>query len=352
MSYERPLRVNPKSLNPPGLKIPPKRPEMDIKSYLNEEMRAQGTAQEANFTGFGTRPSTGPVMQGPAPAPPVAGPLTINQRGVSDTYIYLDSFRKNNANYTAASVQFLTTPLNNSKSIGNVVQIQIGSFYFPRPTWNQPEKATTPDYLYLRRIYLYVNELPNTTTYGTAVGQGFHWEFAVQNINSISVELVPLDPDLYLPAPISNVEQLTLQFLIGPDLAPLILYKDTIIVQYIGGGVFEFLNDTDYSSVSTEYAFDTTGVLATQVGMWITIVEGGVPSVPIGTLTRPQGWFITEMRNSGPNGGFYVADLFALALAPAGLIYTIQLRKNRFAVPMRFSQLENISKNALVPSHT
>ena len=340
MAYLPPAYANPYSLSL-AKKAVPKRPEQDIHDYLAAEIRAQGTADEAQYTNFTANPPTGPIMSTPKAPPISSGPLTIAQRGVTDVYVLLDSIFKNNADYPNAEVQFLTTQLNSNIAIANVVQMQIGSFYFPRPTWTEPLKSTTPDYLYLRKIYMFIAELPTTSGWGTGANKPYHWEFEVNNINSISVELIPTSPDLYLDSPFSNLSQLTCRFLLGPYMTPLILYKDTISVAYAGAGIFTFTDPSDFSSVSTEYPINTPGVLTTRVGMWVTAFTGA-PS--IADLTRPQGWFITEMRING----FFVADLAGLA----GITFaTIQIRKNRFAIPMRFSQAQSISQTGIVPSH-
>ncbi len=344
MSYIPPQYADPRTLSRPAKYVPPPK-QTDVKDYLFGQLKAQGTPAEEQYTNFISNPPPGPIMNNAPPVAPLPSNLVVKQRGVTDTYMLLDSLYKNAGRYSEAVVQFLPDNLNSNRPVKNIVQMKIGSFYFPRPTWNEPLKSTTPDYLYLRRIYLSIPELPTAAGYSSGANRSYHWEFEVQDVSSIAVYLVPIDPIIYFENPVSNLPQLSCKFLINPSLEPLILYRDKPTVIYVGGGNFVFTEDI-FSSVSTEFPPLTPGLLTVPVAMWVESFTG-VSNIP--DLLRPQGWFITNMTAAAPYGGFTVAALAGL-VGPIEVV--IQLRKNRFAIPLRISEAQDISTTGLVPGHS
>jgi hypothetical protein len=338
----RPVRVNETNLMPYWLKNPPRPKEITQHEQQVEELRAQGTSQEVNY-GSAIPPPNIPKF--------ATAPTPIITRGVFDSAIYFDSLRKEAVNYTDAAIQFQTRVLNNNTDLTNVVQLRLSQFYFPRPTWPEPIKPLVPDYLYLRKLYMFIQELPSTSTVGTAAGRQYHFELDVQNINSISTELIPVNKNLYLPTPISTLNQLTFKFYLPPDMTPVILYKDVMTsLRDTDPEDFRFLDPTDYQSVSAEFDLPAAGgVLTTPVGIWFTALDPPATS----DAFRPQGWFIVELYSFGavpPYGGFRVA-----APAPTGTALgtaaTFQIRKNRVAFEMRFSQMQTPTATGLVPTH-
>jgi hypothetical protein len=340
----RPVRINETNLMPYWLKNPPRPKEMTQHEQQVEELRAQGTSQEVNY-GSSIPPPNIPKF--------ATAPTPIITRGVFDSAIYFDSLRREAANYADAALQFQTRVLNNNTDLTNVVQLRLSRFYFPRPTWPEPIKSQVPDYLYLRKLYMFIQELPSTSTVGTAAGRQYHFELDVQNINSISTELVPINKDLYLPTPISTLNQLTFKFYLPPDMTPVILYQDTLTALHdTDPEDFRFINPTDYQNISTEFDLSVIaggGLLTTPVGIWFTALDPPASSNAI----RPEGWFIVELYDFiafPPYGGFRIATP-----PPTGIAFntavTFQIRKNRFAFEMRFSQMQTPTATGLIPTH-
>lgn len=337
----RPVRVQPSGENPLlpyWQKQPPAPQKMTLREQQVDELRRQGTSQEINY---------GPTAGVNIPKMPTPTTSVIT-RGVFDSSLYFDSIYKEAANYEDSSIQFQTRVLNNNTDLNNVVQLRLSRFYFPRPTWEQPFVATTPDYLYLRKIYMFIQELPISSSIGTNAGRQYHYELDVRNVDSISTELIPVQQDLYLPTPMQSVTQLTFKFYIPPTMVPIILYPDIMTFRAINATDYAFITATDYRAISTEFAAGAAGVLTTQVGIWFQAITPPV----ITDALRPQGWFVSAMlaaTGTEPFGGFQ------LSAAPTGIVAgnlcTFQIRKNRVAFEMRFTQMQTPTATGLVPTH-
>jgi hypothetical protein len=345
----RPYYVNPvgspNPLNPPGLKIPKRPPILTQHEQQVAEIRNQGTSNEVNFSVTAAQSPSVPPMPTPA--------TTVITRGSFDSHLYFDSVSKKSADYSKAQVEFQTRGLNNNTDLINIIQLRIFPFYFPRPQWPQPLQPLVADYLYLRRIYMHIPELATTTSVGTegpnqSQQNPFHFEFDVENISSIAVRLTPVRDMLYFASNVQSLSTMTIQFLQPPYMTPLILYPDILGVT-MGAGPTQWLfsGAGDYAAVSTEYAALTAGVLATQVAVWF----GQLAPAPTGSnITRPEGWFISAMTATAPFGGFTLSTL-PTGVFVAGTTAQAQLRKNRFAFEMRFTQMQTPTATGIVPTH-
>lgn len=312
--------------NQPGGKMPPTMPKQVAKKAppplpvsLHEmqlnELRAQASGQPMNYSNPGAAPAPPPTI------------LPVTWRGVYDSTLYLDSAYRNSVNGVQYNqMTFQVKPLNNGNDLSSITHISVEPFYFPRlnPVGSV---ATVPDAFYLKRVMLLIDEIPSTAAVGTAANNQFHFEFAVGNTNSISVELVPVRDTIYFQVPIQTLSSITLRFLMPPALSQITLPPDVITVFmmppnpnnvapppppyiYTPGNLvkFAFSNADQWAALSNinvsantprlvlppvPTPFATTP-LPTEVATWGQNID--VTSTPINnTLNNPLGRFIVNV---------------------------------------------------------
>jgi len=376
---------------PAALKKMPQPPPISLHEFQLNEIRNQ--ALDRRNTG---EPGSSTSLPMPVTA--------VQWRGVVDNTLYLDSAYKNSTNGVIFdSLTFQVKDLNNGNDLSNITHIKVEPFYFPRLN----PIANRPDPFYEKRVMLLINEIPSTAAVGTGAKNQFHFEFAVADINSVAVQLVPTFDTIYFQVPIQTMSSVTLNFLRPPYYDKIQLPPDIITVIMMPPSPpavftpttnvkFAFTNNEQWYAISgTDVAanavqtvlpippatFPTTA-LATQVAAWIP-APGTNSSVVNAILSDPLGNFIATVGDpiavplplpsySAPYGYFEIAGfteniintappLIFPPIDPAkfpgflnnsvGIPMTVQIRKNRIAFQMRFSSLQGASTNGLIATH-
>lgn len=399
---------NPYYGNPMGGKLPPtlpvavKKMPAPLPTSLHEMQLKELQAQP-----FNQRMTLAEQQTAPLPSPVTS----VQWRGVFDSTLYLDSANKNSTNgIVFDSLQFQVKPLNNQNDLSNITHIKVPAFYFPRLN----PVVGKPDPYYEKRVMMLIEEIPSTAAVGTAALNQFHFEFAVTEINSVAIQLVPLYDTIYFQVPIQTMSSITLSFLRPPYFTKITMPPDVITVimlppnptpgappgpyvYTVGVPVkFAFTNDQQWYALSSiDVAANPPAVvvpgppyvtfpLPTAVATWTT----GKPTsstVINDILAEPLGNFISTVGNPiripatggapayyAPYGYFEMTGLTEDVLAPTGIIFppidpaqfpgfipglagipiTFQIRKNRIAFQMRFSALQGVSTNGLIATHT
>lgn len=368
---------------PAALKAMPQPKQISLHEMQLAELASQGS---------GIKPSFG-VSQANVPLP---APVTsIQWRGVYDSTLYLDSSYKDSAgDVQFTSLSYQVKPLNNGNDISGIAQIRIESFYFPRLNVT----VGKPDPFYARRIYMLIDELPSAAAVGTRASNQFHFELAVGNVNSVAVQLEPVNHTLYFQVPIQTLSSITLRFLSPPNMDLLTLPPDVITVFMMPNEPppspvnparltkFAFINTQQWAAISTNNVAAgpiqpaspyTSIALTPNVAAWIRNPQTTNTTFNI-TLDTSLGWFIANVGNriiTPPNyylpyGYFEITGItegLISSLAPpfapinpvdypgfinsTGIRMQIEIRKNRVALQMRFSSLQTPSINGMLPTH-
>jgi hypothetical protein len=303
---------------------------LDIAEYQKNEIYRQGNDDAPNTANYGApRPSSSY-----ADSTTVIGGGGAKDIGFRDFEIYFDStFITIPSNLAQGEIVFNVSDYNNGLSIGNVIEINLGSFYFPKPL---NYTTTSPDPYFYRRIYMNIVGLPSTQSSRGANGSQYNFEFQVVDLNSIAVLLQPIKPSFYLQSILSAFNETRLHFTYGPNFDPVSLPKTKLSIQCVPAS-----NPAQFTILSgdTVQNLDSTitpltiypVVLAVPVAVYI---SGFLPQVDV---NNPQGLFVTRLIDATT---FEIASISLAAVAVVSDA-TMVIGKNRIAIGMRFTTVEN-----------
>lgn len=304
----------------------------DIHEYQKQEIMRQGADDVPNSAPIGSSSYTDSLS--------MSSNSTVV--GFRDFEIYFDTaFQTVSSPLTQGEITFNVSDYNNGQSIGNLVEITLGSFYFPKPYLYT---TTQPDPYFYRRIYMSIEGLPSTQASRGANGSQYNFEFQVVDLNSIAVLLQPIKPSFYLQSVLTVYNETKMRFTSGPYFESISLPKTTLTIQnYLPGtnpAEFILLNGDTMNNIdstinpATVYPY----VLPVPAAVYIT------GFLPVPALNTPQGLFITQINQYGvaPNFTYTFTipgfDFTALAVPSDA---TMIVGKNRIAIPMRFTTVEN-----------
>jgi hypothetical protein len=257
--------------------------------------------------------------------PPLTGPVAV---GNKDWTMHFDTRHTSGiTNYANGEITFNISDLNSGRDIGNIVEITLGSFYFPKPV----QDANSPDFYFYQKVYLNIQGLPLSQSARAANGKTFNFELDVTNNNAIAVLLTPIRP-FYLQTVLNSLNEIKMQFSVGPDFTPIPLLPTSCIIIGVAG-----TNPAQFTIIGTDDTsiFGLTGGYPqTPTAPGIAIYITGYSGVP--AINNPQGLFVTSITDAN---NFIVGSL-SLVGVPA-LTATMVVGKNRICVPMRFTTIEN-----------
>lgn len=311
----------------------------DIHEYQKQEIMRQGADDVPNTVPIGSSTYTDSLS------------MTTNNNtvvGFRDFEIFFDTaFQTVPSQLTQGEITFNVSDYNNGLSIGNLIEITLGSFYFPKP---YSYTTTQPDPYFYRRIYLSILGLPSTQASRGANGSQYNFEFQVVDLNSISVLLQPIKPSFYLQSILSVYNETRMRFTAGPYFEPINLPKTTLTIQnYIqpppvntGTNPAEFILLNGDTMNNIDSTFDSIVAFPYVLPVPVAVFITGFAPVP--ALNTPQGLFITQINRHNlvpPYIYTFTIPGFDFTILTTGYDATMVVGKNRIAIPMRFTTVEN-----------
>lgn len=318
--------------------------QIDTHELLKREIYRQGADDLSSGYKFGL---SGPVpLGGPiSPLPPVVP--TGAGAGIDDTYLYFDSLAKDSSSDLGnGEITWSITNLNNSNPIENIVEMQVGDFWFPLIK----NSTGFPDYYFYRRVYMYITTLPSQQAVLMQNSGSFHFEFDVDIINSVAVHLKPVKDTFYFKRPITSLSSFTARFLVPSDASanfkkiPIPTDKTTAtLVGSPGTNPSRWHLVTDPTSIIGD-----VGALASPgVAMYFSGVSSN-NSTFNSTINSSQGAFADTVVD----GTDFTVTADATAVTqPPNVSANIIIPKNRVAFQMRFTSVRDYKTNYLEGSH-
>lgn len=358
---------------------------IDVKEVLKTEIFKQGYDNDTGFRFGVTLPA---VLDGNSSQPTIVG--------FEDWEIYFDSVYKNSATSDLPNgvLGYSLATLNNNRDLKNIIEMTVGSFYFPRVTNPRvqlnaalyPSLVLTPnapDYYFFRRVYLQVVNLP----YGQAV-QGnnsaqYHWEFQIDGTNSIAVELTPIRKSFFLQRPLQTLSDIQFRFMSALNFQPISLPSETVQVQMVmpptnparfrvtspanGSEVLNMLippailqnqSPPDPAQIPIP-AIPAPGIAVFISGAILTSGVGVRNLVVEQLVNNPGGLFITNVINTAaaanpPQYVFEIADIDANVVPPviaSSNTFTMIVGYRRIAFPVRFTCVKDQLTNYITVTH-
>lgn len=255
--------------------------------------------------------------------------------GFTNTEFYFDSISKDGtSDINGGEIKFQINTLNNGNPIQNIVQLKVGSFYFP----SVQNPASSPQFYFFRRVYAQITNLPSTQSVLAGNNKSYHFEFEVENVNSIAVKLVPIRDTFVLQRPLNSLDSITLRFMVPLNFSRIPIPQDSLVVTTVNGS-----NPAQFTIVGT-YTTAILGDVGTPVAPGIAVSLSGIstPDVTINNiLSNSAGIYVTRIVDSTTFeiNGVDFSD--PTNFPPAGPTYDANLYifKNRIAIPMRFTSV-------------
>jgi hypothetical protein len=280
----------------------------------------------------------------------------IGHAAISDTRIYFDTLAipaayPGNPN---GEIQVRFADLNSTTSPERVVKIALTPFQFPHI---YTADTTIFDMFYFGTVFMTIRSIPNTQLTQTRESDmQFTFELRVDNPDSNSLYLTPLEPTFYLTRPLSLLSDLAVQFrvktpgggYISCPLPPIQVRVRRTLAPPLGPTTFAFVDPTQYIGIIAP-----PGVLYTVPVLFTALQTTLVPNQLVaGGITRAQGWVSSTFVQTPPT--FNIAwDSSAIPFPanPASDDINLFIPKNSFGFALRFSSVNPSETNDLFPVH-
>lgn len=311
---------------------------------LHEILRAQvyqpSSSEDNGYLFLNNKQSTAQTESGVPP----------NVVGFEDYGIYLDSTQRDTySDYSVGEINWNIVVLNNNLTLKNVVGMQIEPFYFPK-IYNP---SGSPEFLYFRRVFIEMKNIPTTQGFLASGNNRHHWEMDVQNIDGQAVRLVPVreSASIFFQRPLPELSAVEFKFTvppmsstIGAQWQRIPLPPDTIQV-----AIVPFSNPVQFTVLSpfSTAALGPVGVPASPgIAVAISGLVSNDPAVDT-LLNTTTGVFATTIDSASV---FTVAGISA-ATVNSPYIATMYIPKNRIAMGIRFTCINNRMTNYVSVVH-
>lgn len=257
--------------------------------------------------------------------------------GFRDWEMYFDTvFLTAPSNLDNGEIVFNIADINNGRDIGNVIEVHIGPIFFPIPA----QSAAQPNFYFYRRVYMSIAALPTTQAVRASNGNVYHFEYEVNNLTSIAVLLDPIKESFFLQTPLVNINEIRMHFTVGPYFTPIPIPRALVqVISVAGSNPAQFRITTP--GVTTSIIGPTGAQPAPGVAVFFTLFD------PVPAVNSTQGQYVTDIDVDGVTFTVGAFNFTAVGAFPANMV----IGKNRIAIPMRFTTVENKNTNYITVNH-
>ena len=310
--------------------------------------------------------------------------------GFEDWELYFDSVYKNPAktDLPNGEISFSIAELTQRRDISNIIQMHIGEFYFPRLRNPDPipgQVPNAPDLYFYRRMYILVRDLPFGQTVLAEGSNQYHWEMQIEDINSISVRMVPIKKSFFLQRPLQRLDELDLQFMLPIDFRPVPLVQDNYPVEMAlttsfapivpippsNPARFRLTDTVDGSGILNIFspplpvgaaipAIPAPGIAVFMSGAQFQDAGETVNNTVSNLVNNPSGLFVTAVVDVAippqpPRYQFEIADIDGTLgntiVTAGGADFRLVIGSRRFAIPIRFTCVRSQVTNYISVYH-
>jgi len=291
----------------------------------------------------------------------------IGHAAISDTRIYFDTLAIPSAypGNPNGEIQVRFADLNSTTSPERVVKIALTPFQFPHI---YTVDTTIFDMFFFGTVFMTIRSIPNTQLTQTRESDmQFTFELRVDNPDSNSLYLTPLEPTFYLTRPLSLLSDLSVQFrvktpgggYVSCPLPPIQVRVRRMLAPLGGPTNFAFVDTTTYTGVIAP-----PGVVYTVPVLFTALQTTLVPNQLVAAgITRAQGWVshtyaqilpIPLPPPPDPTVSFQIdwdSSAIPFPANPASDDINLFIPKNSFGFALRFSSVNPSETNDLFPVH-
>lgn len=250
----------------------------------------------------------------------------------------------NNLNYDSLKLN-ISDLKTTTTNLNNTVKIITSPFTLPRMSYSTTENA---DYYFNKEVYVYFEELPSSTSHFTTQHTLFKYTYKchIVDLDSVSIQLVPFNPNIVFTYPLSNIDSITLSFYRktpAGEYKRIDLLKPYIPVRAIAGtnpAQFEILSPED-SNVQLHGVVDVTYPFTASVKQAVSFkdIETTINSLD-DIINREKGFFVSETY---PTENRFIIDNLDLSILPANVDTNMYITKNIVDIELEF--ITNIYNN-------
>lgn len=325
--------------------------KIDTHELLKAEIAKQG--DETNYV-FAL--PSGPVTNPTINVAQSITPAVTGQVGVNDIHIQFESeVMSGMSGLQTGQMSFSIPILNNNLPIDNCTHIRIGKFYFPLIR----NDANSPEYYFFRRIYMQITSITSNQVVRMANSNDYHFEFDIENLNSVSVLLNPVNDIFYFRQPITSMSTFDVRFFAPNGIGGyrnISLPKHRVTVRSVPNSTpfarFEIIGDDITNLIDSALIPNTypSPVIPLTPNPPIAVYMRGFNSSNANInnqVNSSQGLFVTGFVLNFNT--FQIASLDFNGFNEA-VTCTMYIAKNRISFPIRFSTI-NTNNNYLLPNH-
>lgn len=258
-----------------------------------------------------------------------------DSRGFEDYEFHFDSIdRDTSSDMSNGEMKWSISALNNNRDLKNCVEMRVGPIYFPRVN----TAPGCPDYFFYRKVYMQILNLPVTQAIIGSKGNQYHFEFDVENLNSVAVKLKPTKETFFFQRPVSSLTDLAVRFMIPHNFRRISIPKDVVTIQSVNNS-----NPARFTITSGDLTTDLLGTLGPTIlpgtAVYINSFLSANANVNNNVNTN-DGLYITNIINATT---FEIASLDLTSIPPT--IGTMIIPKNHVGFPMRFTSVSDQPTN-------
>jgi hypothetical protein len=315
---------------------------IDTHEVLKQEIYKQGYDYDTNFRfGFNQAPTMGGAPGTPAtPTPTMGGPSGPGV-GFEDYELHFDTLNKDtSSDLENGEVKWSITSINNSQDIKNCIQIKVGPFFFPKVS----NATGNPDYFFYRRVYMQILGLPSTQAILAPNGNQYHFEFEVENLNSIAVRLNPLKDTFFFQRPITSLTEFQVRFMVPHGFKKVALPADKVTLISVNNS-----NPARFTIVGGELTTEVLGALGATTAPGIAVYISGFTTADTAinnAVNTTEGVYISNIVNST---SFEISGIDLTGIAASNA--TMVIPKNHIAFPVRFTTVRDQLTNYVSAIH-
>lgn len=311
---------------------------VDMHEVLKQEIYKQKNDSDTNFRfGLNTPPQS--IQPGAPPVQVQQGPSNSNV-GFEDYELHFDSLDKDSSgNLGIGEMKWSISTINNNQDIKNCIQVRMGPIFFPKIIGTTGK----PDFFFYRRVYMQIVGLGSTQGVLGANGNQYHFEFEVENLNSVAVKLIPLKESFFFQRPLSSINDFTVRFMVPHGFKRVPIPNDRVSIVSVANS-----NPARFTIVGGDLT-DILGPIGVPAAPGIAVYISGFATTDATTnnaVNTTEGNYITNIVN---NSQFDIAGIDLTAIPATSGVMIVP--KNRIAFPMRFTSVKEQLTNYIGVNH-
>lgn len=274
------------------------------------------------------------------PPLPDTGALTNTGRGIIDRYIYCDSVAKDSASsLSQGKLAFNITKLNQNKSLDQIIEMQIGDFFFPN---KNVDTTLYPSYFFFNRLYILVQEMAAQSVLAQESNK-YHFEKGIASAG-IANEATDIGMNLFIfPQPYRDLTISTFAFTAPPYFKTVVFDQDLYIFNAVPGSAPARITTTD--SLNMIPTADPGGLPVT---IYCTDFYSGIGDIDA-KVNSPEGHLVKVIDQFTLEFNAILLEGFDFSTIGTAIPGKFLVGYRRIAFGVRYRTITDVETNRIIP---